>query len=135
MKVLYASTEEQEKKIVELINQLYTQIFPFYYEDEEIAEFKKMGVLHIEQLHFENFNTLKDAFQVIASLQTIITILEEKMQKPLHHYYGKLFNRNIDLLEKYDIFFPFNYSIFNRKDKILFDSFSIYKKAANEILI
>ena len=99
MKVLYASTEEQEKKIVELINQLYTQIFPFYYEDEEIAEFKKMGVLHIEQLHFENFNTLKDAFQVIASLQTIITILEEKMQKPLHHYYGKLFNRNIDLLE------------------------------------
>ncbi|MCM3456820.1 YhcU family protein [Heyndrickxia oleronia] len=135
MKVLYASTEEQEKKIVELINQLYTQIFPFYYEDEEIAEFKKMGVLHIEQLHFENFNTLKDAFQVIASLQTIITILEEKMQKPLHHYYGKLFNRNIDLLETYDIFFPFNYSIFNRKDKILFDSFSIYKKAANEILI
>ena len=135
MKVLYASTEEQEKKIVELINQLYTQIFPFYYEDDEIAEFKKMGVLHIEQLHFENFNTLKDAFQVIASLQTIITILEEKMQKPLHHYYGKLFNRNIDLLEKYDIFFPFNYSIFNRKDKILFDSFSIYKKAANEILI
>jgi hypothetical protein len=135
VKVLYASTEEQEKKIVELINQLYTQIFPFYYEDEEIAEFKKMGVLHIEQLHFENFNTLKDAFQVIASLQTIITILEEKMQKPLHHYYGKLFNRNIDLLEKYDIFFPFNYSIFNRKDKILFDSFSIYKKAANEILI
>ncbi|MCM3239339.1 YhcU family protein [Heyndrickxia oleronia] len=135
MKVLYASTEEQEKKIVELINQLYTQIFPFYYEDEEIDEFKKMGVLHIEQLHFENFNTLKDAFQVIASLQTIITILEEKIQKPLHHYYGKLFNRNIDLLEKYDIFFPFNYSIFNRKDKILFDSFSIYKKAANEILI
>ena len=63
MKVLYASTEEQEKKIVELINQLYTQIFPFYYEDEEIAEFKKMGVLHIEQLHFENFNTLKMLFK------------------------------------------------------------------------
>ncbi|KYC97100.1 MULTISPECIES: DUF5365 family protein [Heyndrickxia] len=135
MKVLFASTKEQEEKINELVNYFYSDIFPYYYEDEEIAEFKSIGVLKIEKHHFEKIGTLKDAYQVIASLQTIIVILEEKIHKKMNKRYEELFNHNVQILNKFTIPFPFFYTQFNSNQKISTESFSIYKSAANEMLI
>lgn len=135
VKVLFAATEEQEEKIIELIDYLYTNIFPQYYEDEDIEEFKEMGVLYTSKNHFEYFGTLKDAFQVISSLQTIIAILEERSFKKLDKHYKELFNQNVAILEKYELSFPFYYQQFDESDKSSEMSFSIYKKAANDMLI
>jgi len=134
LKVVFASTQEQEKKIQELTEYMYTFIFPNYYEDDEIASFKKIKVLYTSKRHFECFNTLKEAYQVITGLQTIISILEYKLDYPSGTNYEEIFNHNVTILEKYDIFFPFYYCQFNAtvKSKL---SLSIYKKAANELLI
>ncbi|QQZ08361.1 DUF5365 family protein [Heyndrickxia vini] len=135
MKVLFASTKEQEEKIKELVTYFYSDIFPYYYDDDEIAEFKNIGILKIEKHHFEKFGTLKDAYQVVASLQTIIVILEQKIHKPINKRYEDLFNHNVQILDKFTISFPFFYSQFNSSNKTSTESFSIYKSAANEILI
>lgn len=134
MKVVFASTQEQEEKIQELADYMFTYIFPNYYEDDEIANFKKIKVLYTSKRHFEYFNTLKEAYQVITSLQTIISILEYKLTHPADTSYEEIFNHNVAILEEYDVFFPFYYCQFNAavKSKL---SLSIYKKAANELLI
>lgn len=135
VKVMFAATKDQEEIIVELVNYLYSEIFPFYYEDEEISEFKAIGILNIKKRHFEKFSTLKEAYQVIASLQTIIAILEQRIRKPISGYYDIIFNQNVKILDKFNLCFPFNYSQFDRLNKQPHSSFSIYKKADNEILV
>ena len=134
MKVVFASTKEQEEKIQELADYMFTFIFPNYYDDDEIANFKKIKVLHTSKRHFEYFSTLKEAYQVITCLQTIISILEYKLKHPTDTDYEEIFNHNVSILEDYDVFFPFYYCQFNStvKSKL---SMSIYKKAANELLI
>ncbi|MGV3466414.1 MAG: DUF5365 family protein [Heyndrickxia sp.] len=134
MKVVFASTQEQEEKIQELAEYMYTYIFPNYYEDDEIANFKKIKVLYTSKRHFEHFSTLKEAYQMITSLQTIISILEYKLNNGSDTDYEEIFNHNVSILEEYDIFFPFYYCQFNAEVKSKL-SLSIYKKAANELLI
>jgi hypothetical protein len=134
VKVVFASTQEQEDKIKELAGYIYSCILPYYYNDDEIADFKKINVLHTSKRHFEYFSTLKEAYQVITSLQTIISILEHKLYNPLDEQYEEIFNHNVEILDEYDLFFPFYYSQFNATVKSKF-SLSVYKKAANELLI
>ena len=134
MKVVFASTQEQEEKIHELADFMYSSIFPNYYDDDEIAKFKKLKVLHTSKRHFEYFSTLKEAYQVITSLQTIISILEYKLKHPLDKTYEDIFNHNVAILSEYNVFFPFYYYQFKADIKTKF-SLSIYKKAANELLI
>ncbi|MBS4171803.1 DUF5365 family protein [Bacillus sp. FJAT-49736] len=134
MKVVFASTQQQIEKIKELADYMYSFIFPFYYADDDIDNFKKIKVLQTSKHHFEYFSTLKEAYQVIASLQTIISILEYKLNHPMDTKYEEIFNHNVAVLEEYDIFFPFYYSQFivDVNGKV---TLSIYKKAANELLI
>ena len=47
MKVVFASTPEQRIKIKKLIKQLYSEVFPNYFTDKEIQEFKKQNILSI----------------------------------------------------------------------------------------
>ncbi|MBY0123143.1 YhcU family protein [Bacillus sp. S/N-304-OC-R1] len=132
MKVVFASTPEQEQKIQELIQKIYSKVFPLYFFDEEIKEFERKQVLHTTTRHIEYFGTLKEAYQVIASLQTIIAILE---LSHLDLKYEGLFEKNVYTLHDYGLTFPFSFRHFC-KDKIMkSDVLSIYTKAANEILI
>lgn len=135
MKVLFASTKDQEEKIIESIDYLYREILPRYYDDEKITEFKKMGVLAFGEHHLENLGTLKEAYQVIASLQTISVILEQKNYQSLGKHYEEIFERNVAILKQFNISFPFHFSQFDYTKKLTIESFSMFKRAANEMLI
>ncbi|WP_338030671.1 YhcU family protein [Cytobacillus citreus] len=109
MKVVFASTLEQEQEIKELVQYVYSDIFPLYFLDEEIKEYEHLEILHTTTRHFEYFGTLKEAYQVIVSLQTIIAILESQN---LDARYESLFEKNVQTLKEFGLIFPFSFSHF-----------------------
>lgn len=132
VKVVYASTPEQEEKIQELIQQFYTDVFPLYFSDEQIREFKRLNVLNTSDKSFEDFSTLKDAYYVLTSLQTLCHILEGCH---LNEKYDALFNRNVDTLNEFGLSFPFRFDNFLEKKNMKSDNLSIYSRADNQLLI
>ena len=132
MKIVFASTPSQEKEINGLVRYIYSNVFPLYFTDEEINEFKQLKVLYTSGRQFENFSTLKDAFHVMTSMQTLISILE---LSSLDWSYSTLFNKNVENLEEFGLFFPFEFEQFAEAKSMKTGIFSIYTKAANELLI
>ena len=132
MKVVFASTPCQEEEIKKLINQVYSEIFPIYFSDKEIQEYEKCKVLYMSTNHFEQFGTLKEAYQVIASLQTLITILKNER---FDDQYIEIFYKNVSILEEYDLYFPFEYEQFSESKIRGNERLSMFTSAANEILI
>jgi hypothetical protein len=130
MRIVFASTPGQEEEISELVGYIYSNIFPLYFADDEIREFERLNVLHSP--HFEDFSTLKYAFQVMASLQTIISILEQPI---LDDEYSNVFDKNVENLQSFGIFFPFQLQQFMEAKNTKKCIFSVYTKAANEMLI
>lgn len=136
MKVVYASTEEQEEILAELTSYFYTSVFPRYFNDEEIAQFLEMKILQLPAHKEEQLYTLTVAFQAIASLQVIISILETPHRHKKQYHYSSLFQKNMKILHHTGLFFPFTYeNFFNCKNAKTDTILSIYSKPANEILI
>ncbi len=102
MKVVFASTPEQVTKIMELTEQIYSDVFPIYFSDKQIQEFEKRNILQFTSNDFQQLDTLKDAYQVIASLQTLIHIL----QSADVHQYMDTYYKNISILEEFGIYVP-----------------------------
>ncbi|MEK4030988.1 DUF5365 family protein [Pseudobacillus sp. FSL P4-0506] len=119
MKVIIASTTEQEEKINELIWQLKEEVFPRFFEEEELRIMYEFGILELTDSHFKLFGTLQDAFQVISSLQTILSILETNDPASLPSHYQEMFERNTAILEAFDISFPFFLSHFTNKRSLI----------------
>ncbi|KIL73003.1 DUF5365 family protein [Bacillus badius] len=115
MKVIIASTIEQEERIKELVGQLKEEIFPRFFEKEELQSMYNFGILQLTEYHFQRFDNLQDAFQVISSLQTIISILETDEPAELPVHYQEMFERNTLILQEFDIDFPFFLSHFTHK--------------------
>ena len=132
MKVVFASTPEQRVKIKELTKQLYSDVFPNYFTDKQIKEFEKEKILQFTSNQFEQLDTLKDAYQVIACLQTLILILETDN---LDDQYMETYYKNISILEEYGVQFPFEYNQFTDSKVVKDQHISIYTKVANELLI
>lgn len=132
VKIVFASTPGQEEKISELIQYVYSNVFPLYFSDTEIKKFKRLKVLHASTKHFEYFSTLREAFQVITCLQTLISILESPCQ---HEHYEAIFNKNALMLNDYDLHFPFDYDQLSQARNMKNNIFSVFTKAANELLI
>lgn len=128
VKIVFASTPSQGEEITGLVRYIYSNIFPQYFSDGEINQFEELKVLHTS----EDFNTLKDAFQVMASIQTIISILEFST---LDEQYAALFNKNAAMLNKFALFFPFEYEQFSDAKCLKTSMLSIYSKADNELII
>lgn len=134
MKVVYAATNEQEEKIKELVEYIYYHVFPYYFSDEKILQFQNEKVLHISEMNINFVDTLKDGYQVIASLQTIISILESLQFKKLPSKYTVLFEINAQTINEYGLIFPFSfYQFIEGKDRK--NVFSMYMTAENEYLI
>ncbi|MBE3569093.1 MAG: YhcU family protein [Bacillales bacterium] len=134
MKIIIASTFVQKETIQELIEEIYRDIFPMYFSDEEIRHFWNLQVLHITDRHFQYFDTLKEAFQVIASLQTVVSILSVKAKRPLSQHYETIFNQNVQILQKFDLFFPFAFEQFTNH-YFSVEKLSMFTKANNELLL
>lgn len=132
MKIVFASTPSQEQEICELVRYFYSNIFPLYFTDDEICQFERLKVLHTSGKHVEDFSTLKDAFQVMTSIQTIISILESS---EYDEQYASLFNKNVSTLQEFGLFFPFDYDQFIEPKGMKNSILSIYTKADNELLI
>lgn len=132
MKIVFASTPGQEEEISELVQYIYSNVFPLYFADEEIKKFERLGILNAYYDHYDDFGTLKDAFQVMASLQAVISVLELPI---LDREYTSLFNKNVENLEKFGLSFPFQYEQFIEAKSMKKCIFSVYTKAANEMLI
>lgn len=132
MKIVFASTPDQEEMIKELVKSFYQDIFPLYYSDEDIIEFERLEVLHTSTRHFEYFGTLKEAYQVITSLQTLISILEANELQPK---YKALFQTNAAILKEYGLFFPFDFEQFLEAKDFKEEELSVYSKPANELLV
>jgi hypothetical protein len=132
VKVVYASTPEQVEKIQELILRFYTDVFPLYFTDEEIKGFERLSVLHISDSSFDYFGTLKDAYQVITSLQTLCHILEGSH---FDHQYEPLFYKNVETLNEFGLSFPFSFENFSFSKHIKAENLSIYSRADNQMLV
>ena len=132
MKVVQASTPCQEEEIKKLIKQVYSEVFPIYFSDKEIQTYKKYNVLYMSTNHLERFNTLKEAYQIIASLQTLITILKNKR---FDDQYIEIFYKNVYTLVEYDLYFPFEYEHFSESKIRGNERLSMFTSAANKILI
>ena len=128
MKIVFASTPSQEEEINELVRYVYSNIFPQFFSDEEISKFEELKVLDTSL----DFNTLKDAFQVMTSIQTLISILESS---PLDEQYEMVFNKNAATLNEFGLFFPFDFEQFIEGKSINNSMLSIYTKADNELII
>lgn len=132
VKIVFASTPSQEQEICELIGHIYSNIFPLYFTDDEISQFEQLKVLHISKKQFDEIGTLKDAFQVMTSIQTVISILEST---ELNEQYTDLFNKNAANLNELGLFFPFEFEQFENAKTMKPMMLSIYSKADNELLI
>jgi hypothetical protein len=128
VKIVFASTPSQEEEINELVRYFYSNIFPLYFSDEEIHQFEEFKVLDTSL----DFNTLKDAFQIMTSIQTVISILEST---PLDEQYETVFNKNVATLKEYGFFFPFDFEQFVDGKSLKSSMLSIYTKADNELII
>ncbi|WP_456271997.1 DUF5365 family protein [Bacillus sp. AK031] len=131
MKILLASTEEQEDTIQELIKYIYCTIFPRYFTDDEIEEFENLEVLHTDTEHTNYNGTLKEAFQVISSLQTLISLIEADTTES---DYEEMYEHNLCILKSFNLFFPFELDHF-RKSFDCQDKLSLYARPANQLLV
>jgi hypothetical protein len=128
VKIVFASTPSQEEEINGLVRYIYSNIFPLYFTDEEICQFERLKVLHTS----EDFNTLKDAFQVMTSIRTLISILEAS---ELDEQYTYLFNKNVETLQEFGLLFPFKYEHFEPTKCFKTNMLSIYSHADNVLLV
>lgn len=133
MKIREGSFPLQNHEIIQAIEKLYQEIFPQFFTDREIQSFKDSNVLSIPD-SLSEVGTLKGAFQAIASLHTIIILLEKRCKSPEQ---AELFERNAKILNELGIFFPFEYRHFFEHDDepIQLSPLLLDSKAANSYLI
>lgn len=112
VRIVNATTAEQESFIKELSMELIHDVFPLYFSELDIQRFKKKGVLSLNNHYYQG--TLKEAFQIMACLQMIHIILT----KPSPHSDlsdQAIFEKNSKMLNDFGIYFPFAFSDFQKK--------------------
>nr|WP_197969877.1 DUF5365 family protein [Mesobacillus harenae] len=117
---------------MELTRYFYTNVLPLYFSDNDILEFERVKVLHMTREHLDNFSTLGDAFKVLTSLQTVISILESASFK---NKYEPIFQKNAQTLREYGICFPFSFEQFSEVNYMPGELISVYTKVANSMLV
>ncbi|MGM0837856.1 MAG: DUF5365 family protein [Bacillota bacterium] len=137
MKVVYASTPEQEDHIGELVQHLLTNILPYYFTDKEIENLESQLSLHTGAVHdtFTVYNgTLKEAFHIISCLQAIIAVIETIQDEGIKLKHRELYKRNVNMLLDFGFSFPFAIEQFTQQTKnptVL----SKFIRASNQFLV
>ncbi|QPA31486.1 DUF5365 family protein [Thermaerobacillus caldiproteolyticus] len=124
MRVVYAATKEQEEYISSLAHYFYSHIFPRYFDDEQIEEFQHLQILSFQGGEFTYNGTMREAFHIISSLQSLITIIECIEENGGYDEYRNLFERNVTLLSQYGIVFPFTLEQFSKKRPFIFSKYA-----------
>jgi hypothetical protein len=134
VKVVVASTEEQERHITELVEQIFTEILPRFFPDQEIMNLKGQKVLQPQETDQMYNGTLKDAFHIISSLQAIIAVLDHIDDCKHEQEYQEMFERNSHNLNEYGYFFPLSFSQFKEAESQE-GEFSQFIKPANSWIV
>lgn len=106
MKVVFAATSEQEEQIEALVDKMFHHVLPHYFTKKELQTFSDMNILKPTDKCTE---TLGDAYSVMVSLQTLLHLLENEGMREEHY---PLFMKNIEILDRFDISFPFSFNHF-----------------------
>ncbi|GGJ73411.1 hypothetical protein GGR02_002398 [Anoxybacillus voinovskiensis] len=122
MKVVYAATREHEEYVERLIQHFYRYIFPKYFDDEQIRKFEQLNILSISPDYYNG--TMREAFQMISSLQSLLTVIECIETNGLNEEYRHVFERNVRLLEQHGVAFPFTIEQFQQKRPFIFSMYS-----------
>jgi hypothetical protein len=132
LKIVYASTTEQELKIKNLVEYFYSSVFPVYFSEEEISKFEKMNFLNILGKN-ELTGTLKESYQIISGLETLIFLIESNgLEKSK---YQEMYERNVQILEELGFSFPFSYEQFLQKRDFGLETDSVYIKPSNQFIM
>lgn len=137
MKVVYASTPEQEDHIGELVQHLLTNILPYYFTDKEIENLESQLSLHTGGVHdtFTVYNgTLKEAFHIISCLQAIIAVIETIQDEGIKLKHRELYKRNVNMLRDFGFSFPFAIEQFTQQTKNP-TMLSKFIRASNQFLV
>ncbi|WP_449539219.1 DUF5365 family protein [Ferdinandcohnia sp. Marseille-Q9671] len=132
MKIVVASTPEQEHHITELIDYMYSSIFPVYFKDEYIGKLEEWNVLAPKEEEVYYNRTLDKAFKVISSLQAIIAVLETIQEEGFQKNHEDIFEKNAQILNDYGYLFPFTIEEFQCHNHS--EALSKYSKPANQYL-
>lgn len=124
MKVVVASTPEQESHINELIDYMYSSIFPVYFDTTYLKMVEEMNVLAPKEEDLYYNQTLDKAFKVISSLQAMIAVLDTVRYEGFQEEHQEIFNRNAKILNEYGYFFPFTPEEFKTLSHIEASKFS-----------
>ncbi|WP_078549338.1 DUF5365 family protein [Litchfieldia alkalitelluris] len=131
MKVVYASTPEQENYIEELIQYIYSEIFPLHFSDEYIIKMEAVNVLSPKEDEVHYNGTMKEAFQLISSLQALIAVMESAQTENIERTHQDIFCKNVTILNEYGYSFPFTLDQFTCvKENVI----SRYSKPTNVYL-
>ncbi|SDL68532.1 DUF5365 family protein [Sediminibacillus halophilus] len=105
MKVITASTSEQQEYALSLMKEIYDRILPEYFSEGYIAKLKSFQLMDIPSLQELS---LAEIFEVTTALQTITSILDTHLQQGTGiGEYEDTFQKNIRILGSYHINFPF----------------------------
>ena len=127
--MVYAATPEQESHIEELIHYIYCEVFPLYFSDEEIMKLEELKVLTHNEDYYNG--TLKEAFQLISSLQAVIAVVETVKHETVLRNHREIFEKNVRTLDEFGYSFPFTIDQFTFTKE---ETLSKYSKAANHYL-
>jgi hypothetical protein len=131
LRVVYAATREQEEYVERLIQHFYSHVFPRYFDDEQIQQFECWQVLSLSSNHDYN-GTMREAFQMISSLHSLLTVIECIETHGINEEYRHVFERNVRLLEQHGIAFPFTIEQFQKRRPFIF---SMYSPSSNDLVM
>ncbi len=129
MKVVTASTPEQQSYVRSLLDHFHRSILPSFFSKSYVDDLETFGVLC--QVDLDEY-TLQEIMEVTAALQTIQHILECLLEDGASPQLAQKFDRNQKIIESHQIYFPFRFQDFTTTD-FEFDLASV--KPANHWLI
>lgn len=135
MRIERAATPEIEGYIEDLKNQILYEIIPRYFSSQELKKIEKLQLLNPDNALNARYNgLLKEALQVISSLQALITVIENVRYRDIQQHHRTLFNRNVETLDKYGFSFPLTIDQFSKEKcqvNMYYGNLSSYSFAVN----
>lgn len=136
MKIVFAATTEQEEVIEQLISNLRSNILPMCVSEMDLKTYTEMGLLQFSR-HSHLYNgTLREAYQVMTALQTIIFIIEAVNDDPevAIIQYLDLYMNNVSIITNFGLFFPFQLCSFQKKG-ISKEFIPLYSQSINQLIM
>jgi hypothetical protein len=135
LRIECAATPEMEAYIEDLKTQILYEILPRYFSSKELKQIEQLHLLNPDHAANSRYNgLLQEALQVISSLQTIMAVIECIRHRDIQKRHEILFEKNVEILEKYGFSFPLTIDQFSKKQcqvNMYYSNVSTYSFAVN----